>query len=145
MSESQKTGLFIACYRIDTPIIGGPVFNLNLTANTPEETVHGIGVVTQKSINPQLEIKTQLIGNFTYMTIMPDITHILVTTAGYPIIRWPPYGGIGPVLLTNVQLQMVLNKDWKSGTANYKYLDQQGDWKSINNAVVKLSSCPILT
>ena len=145
MSESQKTGLFIACYRIETPRIGEPIFNLNLTANTPEETVHGIGVVTQQSINPTLELKTQLIGNFTYMTIMPDTTHILVTATGYPILPWPTYGGIGQVLLTNVQLQMVLNKDWKSGTANYKYLDQEGNWQSINNAVVKLSSCPILS
>ena len=144
MSEIEKTGLFLACYEIATSRIGAPLLKLNLTVNTPEESVHGVGKITQTT-NPPLNIATKLDGNFTYMTVMPNITHILVTASGYPIIHWPPGGGIGPVILPNVELRMVLNKDWKSGTANYKYIDDQGNWQSIDNAAVKLVSCPVLT
>ena len=143
MSESEKTGLFLACYRIETPGIGGPVLSLNLTVNTPAETVHGVGKITQTT-NPPLDIATKLDGSFTYMTVMPDITHILVTASGYPIIHWPPYGGIGPVILPNVELRMVLDKDWKSGTANYKYRYNDDEWKSIKDAKVQLVNCPVL-
>ena len=140
MSEVKKVGLFLACYEIATSRIGGPVFKLNLIVNTPTETVHGVGTITQ-STNPPLDIATKLDGSFTYMTVMPDITHILVTASGYPIIYWPPHGGIGPVILPNVELRMVLNSDWKSGTVNYKYIDREGLWQSIENAVATSVNC----
>ncbi|NES99162.1 MAG: DUF1842 domain-containing protein [Sphaerospermopsis sp. SIO1G1] len=145
MSETQKYGVFLACYEISTSLLGAPTLTLNLLVNAPAETVHGIGNITQ-AINPPLDIKTKLDGSFTYMTVMPDNTHILVTASGYPIINWPPYvPGPGPVILPNVELRMVLNEDWKSGTANYKYLDDQGKWQTVNNAVVKSVKCPVLT
>ena len=141
--ETEKVGLFLACYQIATPRIGAPLFKLTLTVNTPEETVQGIGKITQTT-NPPLDITTKLDGSFTYMTVMPDTTQILVIATGYPSIHLPPGGGLGPVILPNVELRMVLNKDWKSGTANYKYIDNQGKWHSINDAVVQLVSCPVL-
>lgn len=139
----EKPGLFITSYTIATPIISAPLFNVHLTVYTPGETIHGTGYITQTT-NPPLDVATKLDGSFTYMTVMPNITHILVTAIGNPIIHWPPHGGIGPVILPNVELRMVLEKDWKSGTANYKYIDNNGELQSINNAVVKLSSSPTL-
>lgn len=123
--------------------MGAPVFNVHFTVNTPKETVHGVGHITQAT-NPPLDVETKLDGSFTYMAVMPDSTHILVTVTGYPIIQWPPYGGIGPVIPPNAELRMVLENDWKSGTANYKYIDDNGNWQAIDNAKVQISISPTL-
>lgn len=74
------------------------------------------------------------------MCVMPNTCHILVTATGYPIIHWPHGGGVGPVIPANVDLRMVLSDDWKSGTANYKYLDKSGTWQEVNDAPVKVVS-----
>ncbi len=144
MSDVEKTGLFIASYRIATSGLGAPECKVHLTVNTPKETVHGVGQITQTT-NPPLDVETKLDGTFTYMTVVPNSTHILVTMTGYPVFQWPPYGGIGPVIPSNVELRMVLEKDWKSGSANFKYIDNNGNWQSINNAKVQIISSPTLS
>ncbi len=131
----SNVGLFLAQYQITTPGVGGPVFTLHLTVNTPNATVQGAGNITQTT-NPPLNIGTRLNGSFTYMTVMPKNTHILITATGYPIIDFPPHAGIGPVLMPNSRLRMVLEADWKTGTAEYQYLTSNGEWKSIENAKV---------
>lgn len=142
-SELDKIRLFPVSYTIETNRVGAPLFEMHFIVNTLKETVHGVGHITQAT-NPPLDVDTKLNGSFTYMTVMPDSTHILVTVTGYPIIQWPPDGGIGPVVLPNVELRMVLEKDWKSGTANYKYIDDNGKWQSIDNAKVQISISPAL-
>jgi hypothetical protein len=131
------TGLFIASYEIGGEMPGSPLFKVNFSVYTPGETVHGIGHITQTT-NPPLDIATNLSGQYTYMCVMPKSCHILVTATGHPIIKWPQGGGIGPVIPPNVELRMVLNEDWKSGTANYKYMDSKGMWHEVTNAPVKI-------
>lgn len=132
----QKTGLFLVNYCIGENRLGGVSFNVVLTVNTPLETVQGSGSITQ-AVNPPLDVTTQLNGSFTYMTVMPNNSKILVTAVGYPPIHMPPHSGVGPVIPSNVQLQMVLDDNWQSGTANYKYRsDITGEWVSVTNAPV---------
>jgi len=138
-ASKSQAGLFLAQYLISTPSApyGSPVFSLFLTVCTPSGTVTGAGNITQTT-NPPLNLGTKLEGSFTYMTVMPKQTSILVTAQGYPAVNWSPHAGIGPVLQPNVELRMVLGSDWKSGTANYKYLTSQGQWNCINNAQAEL-------
>lgn len=131
------TGLFIVSYEIGGNMPGAPLFNVNFSVYTPGETVSGIGHITQ-SINPPLDIATNLSGQYTYMCVMPDSCHILINTLGYPIIKWPQGGGIGPVIMPNVELRMVVGEDWKGGTANYKYQDGNGNWHEVTNAPVRM-------
>ena len=137
--QAEQVGLFPVGYAIGGSKIGSPLFTVHLVVFTPAETVTGVGHISQTT-NPPLNIETKLDGKYTYMTVMPDNSRILVSATGYPIINWPPHGGIGPVILPNVELQMVLTGDWKSGTANYKYSDSNGKWHSITNAPVKFIS-----
>ena len=109
--------------------------------NTPQELVNGIGHITQAT-NPPLNLNTQLQGTYTYMATMSSV-NILVVLTGYPVANLPPNGGVGPVLMPNVQLRMVLSQDWKTGTANYKYVDNSGQWKEMDNVPVKLLNSPI--
>ena len=137
---AKKVGLFPVCYQIGDAKAGAPLFKVSLLVYTPGETVSGYGIITQ-AISPPLKVETKLHGDFTYMTVMPRITHILVVATGYPVVHWPPHGGIGPVIPPNVHLRMVLNEDWKSGTANYQYIDSKGNWHNIKNAPVKIVDC----
>jgi predicted secreted protein len=136
LKKNKITGLFIACYEIGGDKLGAPLFKVNLTVHTPTETINGLGQITQ-AIHPPLDVATKLDGNYTYMTVMPHNVHILVTATGYPIIQSSPQGGISPVISPNVNLRMVLSEDWKLGTANYKYIDNNGNWHTVENAPVK--------
>jgi len=137
-TPATKTGLFIVAYNIGTSLPGAPHLNLHLAVNTVDEAVTGQGQVTQ-AVNPPVDVRTNVQGDFTYMTVMPNNTHILVTLTGTQAIQWPSTGGIGPVLPPNFSLRMVLASDWKSGTANYKY--QVGNtWHEVKDVPVKAST-----
>jgi hypothetical protein len=144
VAQGERQGFFIACYDIGGNMPGAPLFNVNFGVNTVDKTVAGLGHITQAT-NPPLDIRTHLDGNYTYMTVMPRNVHILITATGYPPINWSPFGGVGPVIPPNVYLQMVLTEDWKSGTANYKYVDNNGNWHNIENTPVKSVPCNTMT
>lgn len=137
---TNPLGLFLVTYEIGTGLAGAPTFQLTMTVDTPTETINGTGKITQAT-NPPIDVTTNLTGNYTDMTVMPNNTHILVNATGYPILNWPSHGGVGPVIMPNVQLQIVLNSDWQSGTACYKYrtgvFDNLNDWVSVKNVPVK--------
>jgi hypothetical protein len=131
----MKTGLFIVSYRITTGLAGAPTFVVHLAVNTPNQTVSGKGQITNTS-NPPLDIHTNLNGDYTYMTVMPNNSKILVVAEGYPDVKWPSHGGVGPVILPNTKLRMILEDNWESGTANFSFIDANGEWVTIDNAKV---------
>jgi len=132
---TQHTGLFPVSYEIGGDKPGAPRFVVHLLVYTPTKIVNGTGLITQ-AINPPLEEPTVLHGDFTYMTVMPKNTHILITATGYPPVKWPVHGGVGPVIQPNVHLRMVVENGWKAGTANYSYF-ANNKWHEIENAPVK--------
>lgn len=138
-AAAEKTGLFIVTYDIGTGQAGALNCHLGLAVNTVDKTVNGAGRITQ-AVNPPLDVRTNLQGSFTYMTVMPKQTHILVVATGTPAIHWNPSAGTGPALPTNFELRMVLDADWKSGTAYYKYLGTDGAWHEVSDVPVKLAS-----
>ncbi|MGY3858881.1 DUF1842 domain-containing protein [Aeromonas intestinalis] len=142
-TTDTKTGLFLATFDIGKSIPGAPLLRLNLSVYTPGETLNGVAHLTQAT-NPPLDQASEVKGQYTYMCVMPKQCHILVTAQGYPIIKWPQHAGIGPVILPNFELRMVLSEDWKSGTANYKYQDNQQKWHEVKDAPVTLVPAAVL-
>ena len=138
-SKPTEKGMFVACYEIGGDKPGAPLFKVSLAVDAPTRIVAGLGRITQ-AISPPLDILTQLHGQFSYMTVMPRVVHILVVATGYPAV---PHGGIG-LVQANADLRMVLEEDWKSGTANYKYRDDGGNWVDIEQAPVKAVKCNTL-
>ena len=132
----METGLFIVSYLVGNEMPGAPLLHLDLMVSTPNKEVTGKGVVTQ-AINPPLNVVSKVSGDFTYMTVMPKNTHILVVLTGYPNIKWPSGGGIGPVILPNLHVRMVLTDDWQGGTANFTYVDAHGASHEIDSVPVK--------
>jgi hypothetical protein len=133
-NQSEQVGLFPVCYEIGGNVPGAPLFRVNLVVFTPAKTVNGAGHIIQAT-NPPLDVQTILVGQYTYMTVMPNNSSILVTAIGHPAVLGPGT----PVLQPNVQLRMILSADWKSGTANYEYEGSNHQLHTIDNAPVKLA------
>lgn len=136
-SNANAVGLFPVSYITNGPVIGGAHLSLQLLVNTPARAVNGRGEVRQTT-SPPLNLISSVHGDFTYMTVMPNDTHILVVLTGYPVVQMPPVGGPGPVILPNLQVRMVLSDDWKSGTANIRYQDNNGNWQELDNQSVQM-------
>jgi len=132
----EKVGLFIASYQIGGDKPGAPLFNVNLSIYTPGKTVSGIGHISQAT-NPPLDVVTHLKGTYTYMCVMPKNCHIQVRLTGSSVVKLSPVSGVEPVALHNVELLMVLTEDWKTGGANYSYLDKAGNLHEVEGAPVK--------
>lgn len=127
----MKTGLFIQSYQITTGLVGSPTFQVHLAVNTPQSTITGQGVISNTSIHPPMEMYSNLSGDYSYMTVMPNVSHILVNIKGF--------GSPSPIMpleVQNVKLTMVLDSDWLTGTANYSYLNEKGEWIEIKDAKV---------
>ena len=137
LSAGEKSvGLFPVCFEIGKDMVGAPHLSLHLLVNAPEKSVSGYSLV-KWAVSPPVKMKSNVTGDFTYMTVMPKNTHILVVLTGYPIIKWPPHGGVGPVILPNLHARIVLTEDWKTGTANFSFIDSKGKWHEFDNVPVK--------
>lgn len=136
--SSTQTGLFIVSYKIGTGAMGAPTLTLALTVNTTNQTLSGLGEITQ-AVNPPVDVLTRLEGTYTEMIIM-DVARVVVEAKGYP--AWPVGAGIGPVFQPNFNLHMVL-EGWQSGTATYSYLNAEGEWVNVANVPVEMIDLPL--
>lgn len=135
---SNNVGLFPVSYKIGNGLPGGAELTLHMLVNTPHEMITGYGELTQP-VSPPLDLKSRVEGTFTYMTVMPNESRILVVATGYPNIQWPAHGGVGPVFMPNLELRLVISEDWQSGTANFKYYND-GKWNAVENVPVSIIS-----
>ncbi|RXZ43940.1 DUF1842 domain-containing protein [Crenobacter cavernae] len=136
-------GLFIVSYQIGDAKPGAPLFHVNLSVNTVDRTVGGSGQVTQAT-NPPLNIHVSALhGEYNYLTVQPNESHILVVAKGEVAHNFPP-PAIGTILLP-VELRLVLSHDWKTGTAYYKYPNVEGKQVTVENAPVKAVTPELLT
>lgn len=139
-AEAQPVGMFLGCFQVGGHMPGAPAVNLHLGFNAPAQSVSGVGQVTQ-AVNPPLNIASNVTGTYTYMTVMPNNTHIQVRLSGTPPVYFPSGAGIGPAVPANLEMIMVLAKDWAAGDAQYQYRNGLGDWVKIESAPVKQITC----
>jgi hypothetical protein len=133
MTDQTKVGLFPVGYRIGNDMPGAPLFTVHLVVDTPREQVHGAGIITNTA-NPPLDVHTTLDGDFTYMTVMPNTTQILLVLNGVG-----PLGTTTPLIGPNVRLRAVMS-DWKTGTATYSYTTDGTNWNWIKDVPMELLS-----
>ena len=139
MSPTQ-TGLFIVSYKIGTGAMGAPTLTLALTVNTTNQTLGGLGEITQ-AVNPPVDVHTRVNGTYTEW-IIRDVANAMIEATGTPVVIWPAGAGIGPVIPPNFHLRMLL-QGWESGTATYSYLNSGGEWVSVENVPVEMINLPL--
>jgi len=137
-NQSPIIGLFPVHYEIGEIKPENPLLNLRLLVYPPAKKITGIGVIQPREINP-LYIETKIEGTYSYMTVMPNTSHILVVATGYSLIDDQQIVNGGPISASILELRMVLSSDWKTGTANFSYLEG-GVWKTFENQPVRFLS-----
>lgn len=142
-SSNQRSDIRIIAYKIGNNMPGAPLFKVQLFVDPSGKRVAGHGHISQAT-KPRVSIDTNLEGHYSYMCTMKRCD-ILVHATGYPIMHWPKHAGVGPVILPNVRLTMVLSEDWQSGTANYTYYDSNGNPVEITGVPVKAVDVDVIT
>jgi len=141
--QDKKSALLTNCYEMSNDKVAGtPVFHVNLSVHVSHNFVTGVGNISFPSQAPS--IATKLDGSYVGILVNDHINEIILTATGYPPIgqlKLPLLFGPSPAILPNVDLQMVLDKNLKSGTASYKYNTGNNRWTSINNVPVKSILC----
>lgn len=118
----METGMFLLPLEAGTGKAGAISLTFNLGVSTPNRRVGGVAGAFQ-STNPPLNIHFDINGDYTYMTVMPHNTHILVVLEG------------------NNQLKgrMVLESNWQTGTGTFSFVDENGKQYTLENVPVKLA------
>jgi hypothetical protein len=126
---AQPISTFLVQYDITTGLPGAPTLHLELVVNTVRKSVTGTGSITQ-AINPPPDFESVVVGDFTYMTVMPRNTHILLTLTGHEHVS-----PITPIVIPNLHVRAVLDESWSNGTATFRYL-MDGRWHEVEHAKV---------
>ncbi|WP_137940227.1 DUF1842 domain-containing protein [Chitinivorax sp. B] len=131
-TNPSSEGLFPVSYIIGTGLAGAKTLVLNLLVYPPQNTVRGTAAIEQ-AVNPPLQVHSDIWGNYTYLTVVPpQNSRILITAEGN-------HGGPRANSPVNFKLHLVLEHDWKSGVANYSYMDN-GIWYEVENVPAKLNT-----
>lgn len=145
-SDVLPAGLFQLNLRSIVPNdapLGTPILILTLSVDSPNNTVAGHATVTFK-VGPgadPLAYQSHVTGTLTYggPRVMGATTEALIDLTGYPMIVWPPRGGIGPVQLPNLRANIIMNKTLTEGSVAYEYLDNQGQWHRVEQQIATVN------
>ncbi|GGK35163.1 hypothetical protein GCM10010124_29810 [Pilimelia terevasa] len=132
-AAATQGGLFIGSWQIGTRQAGAPTLSIHCTFDAASGSVHGLGQL-QQSTDPPLDMSCRLDGDYAYLTVMPDASHIMLTLTGHPALHWPTPGGPGPMVQPVLNLRMVLAADWQTGTATFQYRRPDGRWERVESA-----------
>ncbi|PLX15551.1 MAG: hypothetical protein C0599_16605 [Salinivirgaceae bacterium] len=131
----EKTDVFLAKYFVGMNQPLNNKFIISLTAQTPNDSLKGDTEIKIYK-TPPINIVNSLKGTFKYVCIAPDSCHILITADGYPKYKYIDESGLERPAKPIFHLRLILADNWKSGIANYDYMDKQGSWHSITDAPV---------
>ncbi|QIH08985.1 MULTISPECIES: DUF1842 domain-containing protein [unclassified Pseudomonas] len=124
----MTTGLFHTRLIITNPVIGAPILTLDLLVNTVRKTVSGLAQVTQ-STSPPVHFSADVWGDYSQIKLdRSSEGHLVLNLAGNP-------SGPGSQIAETFHLQGILNLDWASGFASYRY-NYQGHWHVVQHAAV---------
>lgn len=132
---------FPVCYEIGSKALEAPRFFVSLVVDPEHLRVIGQGVVIVPTTPPGNVIPAQLQGSYQFI-VFGNQTRIALTATGFPPALLP-IQGILPLLFPNVELQMVVEGDWGSGSASYRYrVDPQSPWIDVTDQTAQRVECP---
>lgn len=115
---------------------GAPTNTLHLVVYTPKGEVTGHSQVTQAT-NPPVNVTSHVTGTWQYeLTGGAFPGTVKIVLQGWPEIKWPARGGIGPVILENYRATLKLSP--KHSVISYDYRDAAGEWVSVSDQAVKV-------
>jgi Domain of unknown function (DUF1842) len=122
---------------------GTPILILTLSVDSPNNTVAGHAAVTFRESPGVTAVMYQshVTGTLTYvlptpLSGNPPFSLAVIDLTGYPVINWPPRGGVGPVQLPNLKANIAMDKRLTEGSVTYEY--QADQWRRIEQQIVKV-------
>lgn len=130
-AQQTQVGLFPASFEIGTDLFGAPHLRVDLLVDAPTRRVTGMGKLGW-AVSPPVAMTSKLEGDYSVAG-----STVVVVLTGYPVVHWPPGGGIGPVLMPNLEIRMVLDGWSGGGTASVRFTTDGVNWTTIDNVPVK--------
>ncbi|WP_431823345.1 DUF1842 domain-containing protein [Burkholderia sp. F1] len=124
----MSAALFPVNFRVATPVIGAPVLTLALLVNPPAKKVSGVARISQTTW-PPLEFRAQVWGQFNPMVLVHGARAQLVLS-----LQGSPSGPTSRLAET-FQLEGIVDADWKSGVASYRFFDGES-WHEVEHAIM---------
>ncbi|WP_106076448.1 DUF1842 domain-containing protein [Chromobacterium amazonense] len=128
-----QDALFPVSYIITTGAPGAQTLTLTLLVNTVADTVVGFAKITQAiaTQNPSATAYDAW-GQYTYLTVMPPSDgRILITAQGN-------HGGPHANSPSGFKIELLLDRTWAEGIANYSYDNGQA-WINLENVPAHLN------
>ncbi|KHK59536.1 hypothetical protein PI86_09500 [Burkholderia sp. A9] len=127
----MSAALFPVNFRVATPAIGAPVLTLALLINSPAKKASGVARITQTTW-PPLEFSAQVWGQFSPIVLTPGgKTQLVLSLQGNP--SGPTSG-----LAETFRLQGIVEADWKSGVASYRFFEGER-WHEVEHAIMTVT------
>ncbi|GGY19763.1 DUF1842 domain-containing protein [Paludibacterium paludis] len=124
----MSIGLFHTRYIIASPAIGSPVLTLEILVDTPHKRISGQACISQSTF-PPLAFHADVWGGYSQPRLDPGSEyHIVMALEGNP-------AGPASQLADTFHLHAVLDHDWQSGFASYRFV-YQGQMHAVEHAAM---------
>lgn len=124
--QNNQNFMFHVSYKIGEEKIGAIKFNISLFGDAPTRKLSGPGRIFQP-VSPPFELFSQLRGEYSYMCTQESCKILLVLD------------GFDTEGKLNVKLRIILEDNWKTGTASYEFL-RDVKWELVENVPVKIAN-----
>ena len=123
--ETSTFPLSLAILNTDTH---SPILFVHLQIDQESKQVSGKCELIKTAIKSFQSVKSELIGDYKLLNIIPDGNQHLVTLLGYPL-----YDQICPT----IRIMLITDADWKKGKVFYEYLEND-QWKKVKDVHIKV-------
>jgi hypothetical protein len=124
----QETSTFPLSLAILNTELHSPILFLHLQIDKESKQVNGKCELIKTAIKSFKSVKTELIGHYKFLSIMPDDNQHLVTLLGYPA-----YDQICPT----IRIMLITDAKWKKAKVFYEYLEND-EWKKVKDVHIKI-------
>lgn len=124
-------GLFHTRLNVRTGLLGAPVLTLDLLVNTVQKKFTGVASIFAATY-PPLNFHADVWGDYSDLKLgLKGEGNIVLNLTGSP-------SGPFSTLEQTLHLHGILDANWASGTASYRYLPQDGrPWQVVSHASVR--------
>jgi hypothetical protein len=124
--SNSKLSVFLLNLRIGDGLPGGISCTLDLGVSPENNATQGRSVIFQ-AVNPITHVQSAVTGTYNYLCTNTSC-HIMLVLNGFTENE----GGS----LKNFEARILLTDDWKTGTADYSFLNN-GEWVAMTNQKVE--------
>lgn len=126
--DHQETSTFPLSLAILKTDIHTPILFLHIEVDKNKKQVRGKCELIKTARKSFQSTKSELVGDYKLLNIVPEDHQHLVTLLGYPV-----YDQICPT----IRIMLITDSQWKKGKVFYEYLENN-EWKKVKDVHIKI-------